>query len=110
MKKRIDKPVKAQTAITFISGSAGEIDWVLPILYFLLNKGFNLKIIFLTRHARKSVEKNRMLNDFILYLDIVFERLPSQSKTLLPLSEPSMALHDVKKFDQDAPYNRSFLA
>jgi hypothetical protein len=65
MKKRIDKPVKAQTAITFISGSAGEIDWVLPILYFLLNKGFNLKIIFLTRHARKSVEKNRMLNDFI---------------------------------------------
>ena len=57
MKKRIDKPVKAQTAITFISGSAGEIDWVLPILYFLLNKDFNLKIIFLTRHARKSVEK-----------------------------------------------------
>ena len=65
MKKRLDKPAKGHTAITFISGSAGEVDWVLPILDFLLNKDFNLKIIFLTKHARKSVEKNRMLNDFI---------------------------------------------
>jgi len=65
MKKRSDKSGKGQTAITFISGSAGELDWVLPILDFLLNKGFNIKIIFLTRHARKSVEKNRMLNDYI---------------------------------------------
>lgn len=65
MKKSLDKPAKANTAITFISGSAGEVDWVLPILDFLLNKGFNLKIIFLTKHAHKSVEKNRMLNDFI---------------------------------------------
>jgi hypothetical protein len=65
MKKRIDKPVKSQTAITFISGSAGELDWALPILDFLLNKGFNVKIIFLTRQARKNVEENRLLNDFI---------------------------------------------
>jgi len=65
MKKRIEKSFKGQTAITFISGSAGELDWVLPILDFLLNKGFNVKFIFLTRHARKSVEKNRMLNDFV---------------------------------------------
>ena len=65
MKKKSDKSGKGQTAITFLSGSAGELDWVLPILDFLLNKGFNIKIIFLTRHARKSVEKNRMLNDYI---------------------------------------------
>ena len=58
MKKRIEKSFKGQTAITFISGSAGELDWVLPILDFLLNKGFNVKFIFLTRHARKSVEKS----------------------------------------------------
>lgn len=52
-------------AIFFISGSAGELDWVLPILNFLLSKNFNLKIIFLTRHALKSVKQNRMCNDFI---------------------------------------------
>lgn len=65
MKKSLEKPSKGNTAITFISGSAGEIDWTLPILDFLISKGFNLKIIFLTKHAHKSVEKNRMLNDFI---------------------------------------------
>ncbi len=52
-------------AIFFISGSAGELDWVMPILDFLLAKNFNLKIIFLTRHALKSVKQNRMCNDFI---------------------------------------------
>jgi hypothetical protein len=65
MKERLDKSGKGQTAITFLSGSAGELDWVLPILDFLLNKGFNIKIIFLTRGALKSVERNRMCNDFI---------------------------------------------
>ena len=49
MKKRIEKSFKGQTAITFISGSAGELDWVLPILDFLLNKGFNVKFIFLRK-------------------------------------------------------------
>ena len=76
MKERLDKSSKGQTAVTFLSGSAGELDWVLPILDFLLNKGFNIKIIFLTRHAQKSVEKNRMLNDYIYQetskVDVIF--------------------------------------
>ena len=54
-----------QTAIVFLSGSAGELDWVLPILDYLIKKDFNLKIIFLTRHVQKSVEANSMLRDFI---------------------------------------------
>ena len=65
MKERVDSSGKTQTDITFLSGSAGELDWVLPILDFLLKKGFNLKIVFLTRHVLKSVETNRMLNDYI---------------------------------------------
>ena len=65
MKKTIDKTIKGRIAIMFMSGSAGELDWGLPILAFLLKKGFNIKIIFLTNHARKSVERNQMLNDFI---------------------------------------------
>ena len=65
MIKAFNNSLKNHTAIIFISGSAGELDWVLPILDFLLKNNFNLKIIFLTNHARKSVERNQMLNDFI---------------------------------------------
>lgn len=65
MKKRLDKSNNGQRAIVFISGSAGELDWVLPILDFLLIKDFNINIIFLSRHAQTSVEQNRMCNDFI---------------------------------------------
>ena len=52
-------------AIVFLSGSAGELDWILPILDCLLKKHFGLKIIFLTKHARESVSKNAMLNNYI---------------------------------------------
>tara|TARA_A100000164_G_scaffold364167_1_gene382121 strand:+ start:1271 stop:2584 length:1314 start_codon:yes stop_codon:yes gene_type:complete len=61
----LDKSDQKKTAITFLSGSAGELDWVLPILDFLLKKGFDLKIIFLTRHVLKSVKTNTMLNNYI---------------------------------------------
>ncbi len=57
--------VKNRIAIVFISGSAGELDWILPILNFLLEKNFCIKIIFLSRHALKSVKENSMCNDFI---------------------------------------------
>ena len=65
MKEKSKKIITNETVITFISGSAGELDWILPILHYLLNRGFNLKVIFLTRQARESVKKNQMLNDFI---------------------------------------------
>ncbi len=65
-----------KTSIVFISGSAGELDWILPILDYLLKKKFKIKIIFLSRHALKSVEENRMCNDFINQktnkIDIIF--------------------------------------
>jgi len=54
-----------KTGIVFISGSAGELDWILPIIDDLLKKDFNFKIIFLTRHARLSVKGNQLLNDYI---------------------------------------------
>jgi len=65
MSSMIDDKSSVHSAAVLLSGSAGELDWVLPILDSLLKKGFNLKIIFLTRHSRSSVQKNRMLNDFI---------------------------------------------
>lgn len=67
MKKELDKSNINKTAIAFLSGSAGELDWVLPILDYLLKKEFNLKIIFLSRHVLKSVETNSMLKDYIFH-------------------------------------------
>ena len=59
------KPSSNKTAITFLSGSAGELDWIMPILSFILNQGFKLKIIFLSNHVYLSIKKNKMLNDFV---------------------------------------------
>ena len=61
----VEKPIEGPTAIMFMSGSAGELDWVLPILALLLKKNFNIKVIFLTNHALGSVKRNKMLNNFI---------------------------------------------
>ena len=57
--------IKNKQAITFLSGSAGELDWILPILDHLSKLDFKIKIIFLTRHVQQSVVKNSLLNDFI---------------------------------------------
>lgn len=66
MDKKSESPkLINQLGIVFISGSAGELDWILPILDDLLAKGFDIKVIFLTRHARSSVFKNQMLDDYI---------------------------------------------
>tara|TARA_B100000989_G_scaffold50214_2_gene33172 strand:- start:12939 stop:14240 length:1302 start_codon:yes stop_codon:yes gene_type:complete len=54
-----------RVAVVIISGSAGELDWVLPILDYLLQNKFEIKVIFLSRHALKSVQENNMCNEFI---------------------------------------------
>ena len=76
MREKSSVNKKEKVAVAFISGSAGELDWVLPILDYLLKKGIRIKIIFLTRHARKSVEENLMCSDFIhqenINLDVFF--------------------------------------
>ena len=65
MSKKLDKPSQDKTAIAFLSGSAGELDWILPIIDFLIKKNFKIKIIFLTRHAHLSVQRNHMINNYI---------------------------------------------
>ena len=66
---------KKKVAVVFISGSAGELDWILPILDYLLQKKFKIKIIFLSRHALKSVEENNMCNEFINSKNINIETI-----------------------------------
>ena len=65
MIKKEDKNLKTKTAIVFLTGSAGELDWILPILDYLLKNQFDLKILFLTKHVLDSVEANSMLKNYI---------------------------------------------
>ena len=51
MNKKLERSIEDKTLIAFISGSAGELDWILPIIDYHLKKDFNIKIVFLTRHA-----------------------------------------------------------
>lgn len=57
---------KNNTAVVFIAGSAGELDWILPIVDFLVRKKFNIHVIFLSRHAERSVNENYLCREFIL--------------------------------------------
>ena len=57
--------MKNKQVVVFLSGSAGELDWILPILDYLSKLQFKIKIIFLSRHVKKSVNQNRMLRDYI---------------------------------------------
>ncbi|MDC0509316.1 hypothetical protein OAO31_03375 [Gammaproteobacteria bacterium] len=59
------KTEKSKQAIAFLSGSAGELDWILPILDYLSKLEFEIKIIYLTRHVQQSVSHNRLLSDYI---------------------------------------------
>jgi len=65
LKWQIMKTVKNKQVVTFLSGSAGELDWMLPILDYLSKLQFEIKIIYLTRHVKKSVDHNSLLRDYI---------------------------------------------
>ena len=59
----LDHPDKS--SITFLSGSAGELDWVLPILDNLLLKGFINHICCLTPEVHDSINQNKLLREYI---------------------------------------------
>tara|TARA_Y200000002_G_scaffold381864_1_gene397084 strand:+ start:5303 stop:6622 length:1320 start_codon:yes stop_codon:yes gene_type:complete len=65
MNKKLERSIEDKTLIAFISGSAGELDWILPIIDYHLKKDFNIKIVFLTRHAYISVQRNLMIYNYI---------------------------------------------
>ena len=48
------KIIKNKQAVTFLSGSAGELDWMLPMLDYLSKLKFKIKIIYLSRHVQKK--------------------------------------------------------
>jgi len=85
--------LKTKTAIVFLSGSAGELDWILPILDYLLKKEFDLKILFLTKHVSDSVEANSMLNNYINQENSKIELIFLGSNLWEKLEQISYLLH-----------------
>lgn len=65
LKWQIMKTIKNKQVVTFLSGSAGELDWMLPILDYLSKLQFEIKIVYLSRHVQKSVDHNLLLSNYI---------------------------------------------
>ena len=59
------KTIKNKQVVTFLSGSAGELDWILPILDYLSKLQFKIKIVYLSRSVQKSIDHNLLLTNFI---------------------------------------------
>ena len=53
--------IKAKTTEIIVSGSAGELDWILPVAKQLSVSGNQINISFLKESARQSFEKNSSL-------------------------------------------------
>ena len=51
--------------VVFLYGSAGELDWILPILVYYSGIGFKVSIIYRTRHVVASVRNNQFLNQYL---------------------------------------------
>jgi hypothetical protein len=52
-------------SLVFLNSSAGELDWILPIIEYLLNNNFNIEIIYRTESANKSVRSNALLSRYL---------------------------------------------
>lgn len=49
----------------FISASAGEVDWVIPILDFLAKNKFKIMVVILSRGALESINENKLVSEYI---------------------------------------------
>jgi len=56
---------KNKKVIVFISASAGELDWIYPIVHYLNAKSLKTTVIYLSRRAESSVKENATLHAFI---------------------------------------------
>ena len=54
-----------KSATVFLSSSAGELEWVLPIVEYLLDNNFDIKIVYRTNTVKKSIESNAFLKKYI---------------------------------------------
>ena len=52
-------------AIFFLYSSAGELDWVLPIIKKLINSNTPIQIIYLSNGVRENIKLNKFLNEFL---------------------------------------------
>ena len=61
------KTIKNKQVVTFLSGSAGELDWMLPILDYLSKLQFKIKIIYLSSKIYINLKSNELITEIINY-------------------------------------------
>lgn len=59
------EPRENSGVVVFLYGSAGELDWILPVLVFLSGIGLKVSIICRTRHVVSSVQNNHFLSQYL---------------------------------------------
>lgn len=70
--KHIGRNTSEYDVVVFLYGSAGELDWILPILTNLSESGSKITIIFRTRHVLASVQNNQLLSQYLYSLKTNF--------------------------------------
>jgi len=53
-------------AIVFLNESAGELEWITPILKYLLNNNFNIGLVYRSELIEKSIENNMTISSFLI--------------------------------------------
>lgn len=65
-----DDSVSATQVIVLLYGSAGELDWMAPIISYLSGIGFEVTIIYRTRRVLRSVKENEFLRELLMADDL----------------------------------------
>ena len=66
----MSSPYTNKKVIILISASAGELDWIYPIIHYLNAKSFKITVVYLSRRAEISIKENVMLHDFINHRNV----------------------------------------
>jgi len=60
-----NKTIHNRKAIVLIETSAGDLDWIIPVIKYLIDKNLYIEIVYLTKAAKDSVKNNFFLSDYL---------------------------------------------
>jgi len=60
-----NKVIHNRKALVLIESSAGDLDWIIPVIKYLIDKNLHIEIVYLTKMAKDSVKDNFFLSDYL---------------------------------------------
>jgi hypothetical protein len=60
-----NKAIQNRKTIVLIDGHAGDLDWIIPVIKYLIDKNLYIEIVYLTKAAKVSVKNNFFLSDYL---------------------------------------------